>query len=87
MKRKWTKEEYTAGIGLCSRMGFKYAGTPAINFACQRNALINALKIGRFYTQAYGEISERILLPCVTVPRDLKQIDAALAQCEAEGVR
>ena len=51
----------------------------AVERTCQRNRALAALKIGRFYCHAYGELSEEISLPCSTVPEDLQQIDAAIA--------
>lgn len=80
---EWTKEEWVQA----SRSLDTHAGIVSMNYlatlrTCQRNRALAALKIGRFYTQAYGELAQEIGHPCSTVPEDLQQIDAAIAVCK-----
>ena len=86
----WTKGERAQAIRDTEEMVMKDShfeivaayNEVAIELACQRNRVLAALKIGRFYTQAYGELAQEIGHPCCTVPEDLLVIDAAIAACK-----
>jgi hypothetical protein len=86
---KWTKEERDAAVKLVDNSDqfnqrFWTSHDIAIELACQRNRALAALKVGRFYCRAYGELAEAIGDPCSTVPEDLQQIDAAIAVCKED---